>query len=523
MHVTIFPAFYMSVSYDRLSIDDVDDEVIFFHTKSRTPQSKINLSESKTDGELSNHTNFDYNASEQELILTTDLSLGRSIATIRHDGSIPISRPPTKPRDSMFGITFLIHFIIVVLIFVIEDKALHYSFGAYTGNDHVGSWASLLMIITLIGSFIGALLSYFISNEDYREKLFHFGMISSIIFQTCLGNILLLIHSTYSIVGLFFLISAFVESYWWASAMKSMSFTSALVQMSIDICRLYGLALFLACSIVVVCQTCLLLWWGAFFVGILLQVTDGFSVTIYMILVMSFSYYWITQFFSGFMSYLIGGCILWYFLREEDQNLNPTKRILLLLQCGISTSFGSICKGAVFSPIAQLILALDSWSCRDDMQHSYICSCRHLVKCIIGPFVQPAIRYNRLAYCLIATYGRTFCKAAEDQVLYHPQTLKISTDDSSYHILTTVATSISGMLAIIFGLIADRNEGSSWPLFFMVNFLLAFSGVSLVVHAYRSAVDALIVAFAEKPERFSEENQLIFLRFARFSEESERL
>jgi hypothetical protein len=511
----------MAAIYERLPNSDIENSNIpslsnhhNVNGSSSSSSSSSSLKESTTC-----RSNFDANHLDDTLILTTDEILGRSIATIRHEQAVPITRPPTKPRDGWFGLAFLSHFVVVIVIFLIEDKALSSSFDLYYGKDlRVGSWASLLMMVTLVGSFVGAFLCLLISNSDTRRRLFQYSIITSIIFQICLGNILLLVHSTFSFLGIFFLFSAMADSYRYVAALKTMNFTCALVQMSLDIGQVYGLSLFFACASIVIFQSCLLLWWGAFFVGILSQIKVGFTATIYMMVLMAFSFYWITQFFNGFMSYIVGGCILWYFLREEEQELNPRQRVLLLMQCAFTTSFGSICKGAFFSPLAQSVITLESWSNDRSQITTMNCNGKNFVRCLIGPFSQQALRYNRLAYCLIATYGRTFCRAAEDQVIHHPDALRISTEDHAYYTLTAVATALAGIISIIFGLVADRNEGTSWPIFVLVNFMLTYSGIALVIQTYRSAVDALIVAFAEKPDRFADENQIVFLRFLRFTE-----
>ncbi len=48
--------------------------------------------------------------------------------------------------------------------------------------------------------------------------------------------------------------------------------------------------------------------------------------------VMVLSLYWIYQFFQMFVSYVVGGCVLWVFLRPEDEPLDPAGRTLLYMQ-----------------------------------------------------------------------------------------------------------------------------------------------------------------------------------------------
>jgi len=99
-----------------------------------------------------------------------------------------------------------------------------------------------------------------------------------------------------------------------------------------------------------------------------------------------------------------------------------------------------------------------------------------------------------------------------------PETIDISIEELTGYTLKATATAIGGSIAIFFGILAEKQEGAAWPLFFFVCFYLAYSSMSLIVHAYRSSVDALVVVFGAEPERFARENQIVYLRFLRTTE-----
>jgi hypothetical protein len=104
----------------------------------------------------------------------------------------------------------------------------------------------------------------------------------------------------------------------------------------------------------------------------------------------------------------------------------------------------------------------------------------------------------------------------------HPETVDLSVEDNTHFILSATATELAGLISITFGVVAERREGASWPLFFFVCFCLAYCGLSLAFHTFNCAVDALILAFAARPQRFALENQIAFLRFVRNTEPSLR-
>jgi hypothetical protein len=88
--------------------------------------------------------------------------------------------------------------------------------------------------------------------------------------------------------------------------------------------------------------------------------------------------------------------------------------------------------------------------------------------------------------------------------------------------LCAVSAEVSGVLAILIGMMAGRREGGSWPMLFFVCFYLTFCGVSLCLTVFSAAADALFVVFAHTPEKIARENQIIFLRLLRTTESALR-
>ena len=146
-----------------------------------------------------------------------------------------------------------------------------------------------------------------------------------------------------------------------------------------------------------------------------------------------------------------------------------------------------------------------------------MCNVKGLASSLTYPLLNFANRFHRLAYCLTATYGRTLCTAAEEQLTFYPHTIALAAEDSTAFILSSLAAAVAFFVSIVVGLLGNADKGS-WPLFFFVVFYLSYAGISLCLHVYVGAVDALIVAYAVKPERFARENQIVFLRFLRHSE-----
>ena len=351
---------------------------------------------------------------------------------IRNNKPFPISRPPTKHRDGIYGVAFLSHFAVVLLLSLIEQDSLQKSLLNY---ERAGSISSIVMIVTLLGSFIGAILAVFIIGgyPSFRETCLNFGLIFSTVAKICLGNLLLFTRSTYSLFGIAILLSALVDSMWYKSARESLSFSSALIQMTIDVTRQYGISLFFACAAIISSQTCVLLWWGAFFTGLLSSTTPLYAQ--FSTAAMILSLYWIYQFFHMFIAYVVGGCVLWVFVKGDNEPLDPIGRVLLYLQCAVTTSLGSLCKAALFAPVAQIVLAGNYWAAVHRSSAVGGCCCRLSSCCLEGCHpLAIARRHHRIALSLCATYGRTFSKSAEDHVQEYPDTIVVCMVCEFYHI-----------------------------------------------------------------------------------------
>lgn len=361
-------------------------------------------------------------------------------------------------------------------------------------------------------------VSFLVGWTGARDVLLASGVPFSLVLKVCLGNILLIMRSTYSFLGVLVIISAIVDTFWNKTAREGISFSSALLQMVVDTSKLYGVSFVVTCAAIVAAQTGILLWWGSFFIGLLATVSAQYAVLF--IIPMALSLYWITQFFHALMSFIVGGCILWIFVRPEADKVHPSQKLLLYVQCALTTSLGSICKGALTAPVAQSILSLHHWVTRRPQSLAHNCCSLRGVTARLLPqsAIDASERHHRLAFSLTALYGRAFCSSAQSLLSAHRETMDICVEDSTHFLLSNIAVVLAGCVAILFGLIAERGPGSSWPLFFFVSYYLAYSGLSLCLHVYSSAVDALIVASAINPVKFAHENQIVFLRFLRTSE-----
>ena len=74
------------------------------------------------------------------------------------------------------------------------------------------------------------------------------------------------------------------------------------------------------------------------------------------VLLTGLSWLWIVGTFQAIIAYTVGGCVLWYFVRDREvevvgveshsrDDLTPDKRVILHIQCSITMAFGSVRAG----------------------------------------------------------------------------------------------------------------------------------------------------------------------------------
>lgn len=339
---------------NQLKRDRLDNSILH---NSNLPSSSISISGEREDGEEGDNENGrSSNAKKakdcriQSSRLFSENQNNSQLNTLGNDIPNAFSRRPSKPRDIIYALLFILHFFLISVLTGTEDLELHDSFN---------EWSTMVTIITILSSILGSVLVVLLASDSMREPFLSHGIPLSIIFEVCLGNILLLTNSRYSVIGVVILAVAFIDGLSIQASKENVTFTLALLGMVTDILKPYGIYLVIVCACILIAHTALLMWWGILFVGLITKDPSGLSEVL--IIMMAVSLYWTTQFFHALMSYIVGGCVMWYFIRGNEV-MEPRERVLLHVKCALTSSLGSICKAGVFSPLAQIILSLDHWA-----------------------------------------------------------------------------------------------------------------------------------------------------------------
>ena len=159
--------------YHPLSTDDADslndNELENFHGEKNSPSQNSHILQSPS------------------IESPQSSNLEEGIVSIENDKPFPISRPPTKHRDGAYAIAFLSHFTLILLLSLIEQESLKKSMLSY---ERAGSISSIVMIVTLLGSFFGAVLAVLVIGgcPGQREALLGFGLVFSTVAKVKISN-----------------------------------------------------------------------------------------------------------------------------------------------------------------------------------------------------------------------------------------------------------------------------------------------------------------------------------------------
>lgn len=441
--------------------------------------------------------------------------------------SVLISKPPSQPRDVTYSsIYFAV--LIAMLCFTLFKREVPLS-DAIVSTKYAGNWASHLMIAPIMGTFCGVCLCFFLFIDPMRSCLLAGSTYMALL--TNLGLAGALMFSQYWVIGVLLLLEVyFFELNKYQYARSNMDSSMALINMAVDINQSFHLMLVVASFLLILAQTCVLLWWSALLVSVVSK--ESITGSILLAILFFIFLYLICHFFRTLIGAVVGGSFLWVFMRDQRPPYHfryVMRQVLLYVNTCTTASIGSICKAAILVPPCQAILSATAhleFRVRSYSTHQSKCSgvLIHTLIHFLKTYLEPKAKYfPRLALFYVSTYGHSLNKAAmvvEQKSSSGLQVLSLESTGSLFDNLTYVLASGVSVILLIVAEFEDDDQslGPFWPLFYALCFLLAYASVSVSVQGFCSAADALILSFAEKPDLFEEKNAILYHRWIRINE-----
>ncbi|CAM9363829.1 unnamed protein product [Discosporangium mesarthrocarpum] len=192
----------------------------------------------------------------------------------------------------------------------------------------------------------------------------------------------------------------------------------------------------------------------------------------------------------------------------------------LYFRLALTSSFGSVCKASILSPLGQLRSMLVFIGSRG--KESSRGRQRSRYGCCIDTLVHMSGAYHELALVHVAAYSTAFSRAVDEvwNLLQESGLEAVFEEDLVGPAMNWLSLSIAAFTAAGLGAAVHAHAGERWTLFTLVLFFIVHSCMMTVSEVLRSAVFAVYLQFVDNPDRVGEQQSfaLIFHRLKRVSE-----
>ncbi|GAX15239.1 hypothetical protein FisN_1Hh676 [Fistulifera solaris] len=219
------------------------------------------------------------------------------------------------------------------------------------------------------------------------------------------------------------------------------------------------------------------------------------------------SYYWTIQVISNVVHVTTSGTVGTWWMVPEEANGCCSQAVRDSYYRSMTTSFGSICLGSLIVAILQ---AIKETLHHAREEHGSALAC--CAECIIGCVESLMEYFNKWAFVYVGLYGFSFVEAGGNVMKLFRERgwTSIITD----YMIDTVLFMVSLGIAILVGVLAmftsafqGGNDGGTLGLSFVIGFIVGYSMCTTLFSVVSSAVNTVIVCYAEAPNEFQANHQ----------------
>mmetsp|Transcript_5360 Transcript_5360/g.6247 ORF Transcript_5360/g.6247 Transcript_5360/m.6247 type:complete len:501 (+) Transcript_5360:287-1789(+) len=217
------------------------------------------------------------------------------------------------------------------------------------------------------------------------------------------------------------------------------------------------------------------------------------------------SYFWVIQVVKNVVHVTVAGTVGTWWFYPQEANTCCSKAVTSSWVRSMTYSFGSICFGSL---IVAIIQALKELCHQMRQQDDNVLAC--LAECILGCIESLVEYFNQWAFVYVGLYGYSFIDAGKNvMTLFRSRGwTSIIADQLVDSVLNMVSIGV-GVLTGIIGIIAakgagiDMSGGNMMAPFFL-GFLFGFALCATLFSVVSSAVNTVIVCYAEAPAEFQQ-------------------
>eukprot|EP00978_Attheya_sp_CCMP212_P014217 scaffold36176_cov48-Attheya_sp.AAC.2 len=454
---------------------------------------------------------------------------------------------PPAFRDKWFAIAFLLHMVTVISAVIAFYPNLQSLVGSDNSTNNnadddaamaddktddddgfTAGWFFTVFGVALVGAPVLSMLVLGVMSRNAKKLLE-----GSLIFSIAINVILMLVELVAGIPGgaLMHAIMAALLVWYSKSVWHRIPYAASNLKAAVTVIRLNGgITLVSLGSLVVLCVWTIA--WTVAFAGATLEpdlmttkatehscdangncVEPGDSqVTtlggvLYCLFLLSF--YWTHE--NVVRTTVAGTVGTWIFSPTEASSF-CSSGVTDSLTRSTTYSLGSICFGSLIVAVLQLIRSLLHSSARN--RRNGILSC--IAQCLLA-FIERLVRYfNKWAFVYVGLYGYSYIEAGKSVMeLFQARGWSAIISDNLINRLLSICILVIGLLTGVASTLvsfifeeAEHSDGILLP-GFLTGLLIGMVMASLVLGVVSSAVDAIIVCFAEAPGEFKENHPAI--------------
>jgi hypothetical protein len=251
------------------------------------------------------------------------------------------------------------------------------------------------------------------------------------------------------------------------------------------------------------------LWWSAASFSAVLVLGDcdasgncSRQVSGIIIFLLLLSYYWTMQVITNVVHVTVSGTVGTWWFAPREANGCCSSAVRESYVRAMTTSFGSICLGSLIVALIQALREMIH-QLRENGD-SFLACC---AECLIGCLESMVEYFNRWAYVYVALYGMSFMEAGSSvMTLFRNRGwTTIITDLMIDTVLTMVSLGVGALTALVGALLGVAfHVGSAATIgaAAFIGFILGYGMSATLFSVVSSAVNTVIVCYAEAPREF---------------------
>ena len=451
------------------------------------------------------------------------------------------NQTPQQPeyRDTPFAIAFLIHILLVFFFAVVWGfSALRQpqddndgSNNAGTGDGDDDSNSSSNSNVSLSGLLWLCSLTCFVSigisavslqvMMNHSEILIQSSLIGSCCFMVIM--ILLFFIDGVITVGICWCILLLMTVLYTRSVWNRIPFAAANLRTALSAIQTNGGICILAYGISCVAMIWTMIWSLAL-IGISFKESSCVGgvckphMNIISITFLILSFYWTTQVLQNILHVTVSGVVGTWWFDPQDALSVFSPSIVDSFRRSTTYSFGSICMGSLLVAIIQTMEAMARSARQNNTGGILLC----IIECILRLISRIAVYFNRWAYCYVGLYGFDYISSGKKAMeLFQARGWTTIITDNLIHRSLSLVSIVIGALSGVIGMLLAKATGWTTTIFgssssssdgivFFVCFLIGVSMAFILMSVVLSAVDTVIVAFAEAPAEFNTHHPALY-------------